>query len=465
MAGQADLKKVFGGGGGDTINSIKEIFTEDLKYTDESDAVWLRTGWVDTDVGLYPAATKTTIPLDVATDNIAYAGTGSTMQVDHFTGGGTRTTSFAIRSDLTHAVALAGTTTDDINNKVLYTNNSGLTWSGVGITAETTYNYENAAFSPTRCMFVGFAAGGASSGDSRFIRSTQNLTGFDTPTALTFAGARYVTWTGNNFLVLSNVGKVARIPETTSSITYLPDAPFVLPSLLMSPATGIALCANAATSTSIQIYRTTDEGSSWTNTFSLSDANWNYRINSLYKEPTSGNLIMVVSASAATGSNNVIKVYVSTNDGVSFAERSWSFTWSGVTYNNVTGWPITVLTVSTTELPFNGLCKTGGVLTLVINAGSSKLSYLQSADNGLNWTLTRPAVRSGWGTFLAKGTDGFFTVGLANNIYGVVGNLVTPNTNPVVRMGGATTFVGVTEELFTNITTTSGKLAKYVRIK
>lgn len=464
MAGQADLKKVFGGGGGDIVNSIKEIFTEDLKYTDENDAVWLRTGWVDTNIGLYPAATKTTIPLDVATDNIGYAGTGSTSQVDHWTGGITRTTRFAIRSDLTYAAVPCGTPEEYINNKVLYTNNAGLTWTGATITAETTYNYENAAFSPNRCMFVGFSSAGNSTGDSRFVRSTQNLTGFETPVALTFSGARHVCWTGNNFLILNIVNKLARVPETTSSITYLPDAPFNHPNLLMSPATGIALCANTPNDT-VVIYRTTDEGANWTSTFTISDANWGYRFNSLYKEPASGNLILVVTGYSRTGTQNNIKIYVSTNDGVTFAERSWSFTWDGVTYNNVTGWPSAILPAGQSTLPYNGLCKTGGVLTLAIDAGSSKLSYLQSSDNGLNWTITRPAVRAGWGTFLAKGTDGFFTVGLANNIYGVVGNLVTPNTNPVVRLGGTTTFVGVTEELSTPITTTSSKLGKYVRIK
>lgn len=464
MAGQADLKKVFGGGGGDIVNSIKEIFTEQLKYTDEVDAVWLRTGWVDTDIGLYPDATKTTIPLDVATDNIGYAGTGATSQVDHWIGGGTRTTRFAIRSDLTYAAVPCGTTTADINNKVLYTNNAGLTWTGAAITAETTYNYENAAFSPNRCMFVGFAAADISTGDSRFVRCTQNITSFETPEVLTFSGARHVTWTGSNFLILNYINKVARVPETTSSITYLPDAPFSAPKLLMSPTSGVALCAATPTN-SVVIYRTVDDGSNWASTFTLSDAVWDYDFNSLYKEPTSGNLILVVHALAKTGTNRVIKFYVSTNDGVTFAERSWSFTWDGVTYNNVTGWPQTILSADQSTLPYNGLCKTGGVLTLAINAGSSKLSYLQSSDNGLNWTITRPAVRAGWGTFLAKGTDGFFTVGLANNIYGVVGNLVTPNTNPVVRLGGTTTFVGITEELSTAITTTSSKLGKYVRIK
>lgn len=463
MAGQADLKKVFGGGGGgDAINSTKEIFTEVLKYTDENDSVWLRTGWVDTDVGSYPDATKTTIPLDVATDNIAYAGTGATSQVDNWVGGSTRTTIFAVRSDLTHAVVPCGTTSQDLNNYILYTNNSGLTWSGTQITAETTHNYENAAFSPIKCMFVGFSSGGTSTGDSRFIKSTQNLTGFGTPVTLTMAGARYVTWTGNNFLILSDTNKVARVPESADSPTYLPNAPFTSPALLMSPTSGVAICATASGG-NVVLYRTVDEGSNWTATFTVDDTTWDYTFNSLYKEPTTGNLILIVSGqTAGTSVNKVIKIYVSTNNGTSFTERSWSFTWDGVTYSGVTGWPTALFSP---DLPFNGLTKTGGVVRLPIAVSTNKLSYLFSTDNGTTWNITRPAVRPNWATFKAKATDGFYSVGLANDIYAVAGGLTSPEVNPVVRLGTTTTFVGITEELFTSITTTVGKLAKYVRIK
>jgi hypothetical protein len=438
--------KAAAGGGGSSVNSIAELFTDDLLHTTPEGQKWLRTGWVDTNVGQYPDATKTTIALDMTTSGISYAGSSNIAQVDHYSGAGAVESYFAISADRTRAAIPCGTTSNDLNTLALFTVNGGANWNTLSLTAQVSHNYNMCAIGTTRNMFVGFDVGSPTVVGSKFIKTTSTFTAPETPVDITTPNLRYVAFTGTNFVMMNQSGKVVRVPDATNSITYLTDAPFSGVDVLVSPSAGVLLTAvnNAGSS---NIFRSADEGSSWTSVLSLPVTPNQNKIVSLYVDGSK--IYAVVAGNIIATSNQFIKIYTSINGGVNWNEVPYTFTWDGITYGSATGWPTSVAPAvyGSANLGLNGLFKdTSTSFRFPLYFNDTKMCYLQSMDNGVSWTMLKPATRTVWNQFVNKaGNEGkfWYTAQLTTGNFALVNAMASPNTDPLFKFQGSTTFVGV----------------------
>lgn len=461
------------GGGSDPINSLKDFYLDDILHTTVSGQKWLRTGWVETNIGLYPDAKKTTIPLDMSTSGITYSGSANIAQVDSFVGGGLMESYFTVSSDKTRAGIPCGTTANDLNSLVLYTTNGGSTWATGSLTAETTHNYNMGAIGTTKNLFVGFGVSSPSVDNSKYVKTN---TSFTSPTAsvnLTIPNVRLVCFTGTNFIMMSNVGKLARVPDATDSITYMPDAPTTSPEILMSPSAGVALYTDFSGGRA-RIYRSTDEGGSWTNVLDLNNPSVSpKKVNGIYVDGSK--LYAVITGSFTATSNHTVQIYTSINGGVTWVDTPYTFTWDGVSYSSSTGWPITIAPATySTATSLNPLFKdTSTTFRLPLRFNDTKMSYLQSLDNGVTWTMLKPATRTIWSAFIDKmGIAGklWYTAELTNGVFAVVNDLQSPLVDPIYKFQGSSTFVGVPEVYTTTGLSgsvsvgTSVSSSKYVRI-
>lgn len=461
------------GGGGSPVNSIADFYLDAILHTTVEGQKWLRTGWVDTDVNSYPDAKQTTIALDMTTSGISYAGSAAIAQVDSYVGGGTMESYFAISSDRTKAAIPCGTTANDLNSLALYTTDGGSTWATVSLTAETSHNYNMGAIGTTKNLFVGFGTSSPSVDNSKYVKTNTSFASPSTSVNLTIPNVRLTCFSGTNFIMMSNVGKLARVPDATDSITYMPDAPTTNPEILMSPSSGVILYTDFAAGRA-RIYRSVDEGSSWTNVLDLNNTGVSLKkVNCLYVDGSK--IYAVVTGSFVATGNHTIQIYTSINGGVSWVDNPYSFTWDGVVYSSSSGWPISIAPAtysSTTSL--NSLFKdTSTSFRLPLRFNNTKMCYLQSLDNGVNWTMLKPATRSVWSDFIVKmgvAAPLWYTAQLTNGNFAVVNDMASPLTNPIYKFQGSTTFVGV-PEVYTTMglsgsvgVGSSVAASKYVRI-